>query len=590
MTERDFAPRPHAAGWHLFVPKLVTVLREGYRLPTLRADLVAGITVAIVALPLAMALAIASGTTPDRGLITVIVAGFLISALGGSRVQIGGPTGAFVVVVFNVIQAHGYDGLILATAMAGLMLVLAGLLRLGTWIKYIPDPVVIGFTAGIAIIIATSQIKDFLGLALDTVPADMADRLAALWSVRDTLSPATLAVAGGTLAAILILRRWRPLWPAFLIAVAAASVAVALFGLEVDTIGSRFGGLPQTLPLPALPEVSLDRLGALLPSAFTIAFLAGVESLLSAVVADGMTGRRHRSNCELVAQGVANMGSALFGGLPATGAIARTATNVRAGGRTPVAGMVHALLVLAFVLLLAPVADYIPLGSLAAVLLVVAWNMSEIDRIRWLLKAPVGECLVLAVTFGLTVFVDLTVAIEVGVVMAAILFMHRMAGVVQVEQGTRLFAEDRDEFADPRATGIDQLAALPPGVEVFELRGPLFFGAAAQLIEAHDRAVPPPRVFIVRMREVPLIDATGAGVFETFLRRCQARGTAVLVTGIAAQPGRILRRMGFGDGKQGLRFMADLGEALAEAERIVATGESPEAGSPSPPIAGKRAR
>jgi len=590
MTERVTAPRPRASGWHLFVPKLVTVLREGYRLPTLRADLVAGITVAIVALPLAMALAIASGTTPDRGLITVIVAGFLISALGGSRVQIGGPTGAFVVVVFNVIQVHGFDGLILATAMAGFMLVAAGLLRLGTWIKYIPDPVVIGFTAGIAIIIATSQIKDFLGLALDTVPADMADRLAALWASLDTVSPATLAVAGGTLVTILVLRRWRPLWPAFLIAVVAASAAVALLGLEVDTIGSRFGGIPQSLPLPALPDVSLDRLGTLLPSAFTIAFLAGIESLLSAVVADGMTGRRHRSNCELVAQGVANTASALFGGLPATGAIARTATNVRAGGRTPVAGMVHALIVLAFVLLVAPVADHIPLASLAAVLLFVAWNMSEIGRIRWLMRAPLGERLVLVVTFALTVFVDLTVAIEVGVVMAAILFMHRMAGVVQVEQGMRLFAEDRDDFADPGATGIDQLAALPPGVEVFELRGPLFFGAAAQLIEAHDRAVPPPRVFIVRMREVPLIDATGAGVLETFLRRCQARGTAVLVTGIADQPRQILQRMGFGDGQPGLRFAANLGEALTEAERIVAARGGVDSATPtaSPPVARSR--
>jgi sulfate permease, SulP family len=551
----------YSPAWHLFVPKLVTALREGYRLADFRADFLAGLTVAIVALPLAMALAIASGTTPEKGLVTVVVAGLLISALGGSRFQIGGPTGAFVVVVFNVIERHGYDGLVLATLMAGLMLIVAGVARVGTWVKYIPEPVVTGFTAGIAVIILTSQLKDIFGLSPGSNPGEVLEKVKALWAARDTVSPSAVAVSIGSLILIFGIRRLRPKWPSFLIAVIAASLSVLAFGLNVDTIGSVFGGIPRVLPTPELPTVTLERLQALLPSAFTIAFLAGVESLLSAVVADGMTGRRHRSNCEIVAQGVANTASALFGGLPATGAIARTATNIRAGARSPIAGILHAVIVLIFMLIAAPLASYVPLAALAAVLVVVALYMSEFGKIRAMMSAPVGDILVLFITFSLTVLVDLTVAIQVGVVLAAILFMHRMAEVVTVQHGASPIAGDVDDFEQANGER-DQRADLPEDVEVFQLRGPLFFGAASVLQDVLDRMGRPPRAFILRMREVPLVDASGVGALKEFVRRCRSHDTTVIVTGIQPQPRRILRQMGFTGEHEGLLFVESLDAAL----------------------------
>ncbi len=558
-----FPPPPRRPqGWHLFVPKMVTVLREGYDLGKFRADVIAGLTVAIVALPLAMALAIASGTTPDKGLVTAVVAGALISLLGGSRFQIGGPTGAFVVVVFNVIQQQGYDGLVLATLMAGAGLVLAGLLRLGTWIKYIPEPVVTGFTAGIAVIIFSSQVKDLLGLTMASVPADFLPKWEAYGAALNTVQVPTLALAGGALAIIILLRRFAPKVPGFLVAVTLGALAAWAFALPVDTIGTRFGGIPSSLPEPVLPTITWARLEELLPSAFTIWFLAGVESLLSAMVADGMTGRRHRSNCELVAQGVANIASSLVGGLPATGAIARTATNIRSGAKSPLAGVLHAIFLLAFMLLAAPLAGYFPLACLAAVLVIVAWNMSEIGKIRHLLAhAPWGDKAVLVITFALTVLVDLTVAIEVGVVLAAILFMHRMAAVVQLQQGVNLIEPDVDDFARHAPTP-DQRAALPPGVEVFQLRGPLFFGAAGQVLEVLDRIGQPPKVLILRLREVPLIDASGVGALQELLRRCRRHGTRVIVTGVQPQPREILARMGFAEDGNGLTFAADFQAAL----------------------------
>jgi SulP family sulfate permease len=556
--------------WQLFKPKIFTVLAEGYGLAQLRSDAVAGLTVAVVALPLAMALAIASGATPDKGLVTAVVAGFLISALGGSRFQIGGPTGAFVVVVFNVIAQHGYDGLLLATLMAGAMLVAAGLLRFGTWIKYIPEPVVTGFTAGIAVIIFTSQLKDLFGLAPDSLPADFLPKLQALWTARATFDAATFAVAGTALAAILLLRRFAPRFPAFLVAVVGASLAVWALGLPVETIGSRFGAIPSSLPLPQLPSFSLDQAVEVLPAAFTIAFLAGIESLLSAMVADGMTGARHRSNCELVAQGVANTASACFGGLPATGAIARTATNIRSGARSPLAGMLHAAFLLAFMLLAAPLAAYVPLASLAAVLVIVAWNMSEIDKFRHLLSAPPGDAVVLLVTFGLTVMVDLTVAIEVGVVMAAILFMHRMSQVVQVEKGVGFLQGDIDDAQLPALDYAFQ--QLPAGVEMFSLRGPLFFGAARSLRDALDAMPVPPRVFILRMRNVPMIDSSGVAALSDFIRRCRAKGVAVVVSGIRPQPKDVLARMGFDGSHDNLCLADNFAAARALAAAMIESG------------------
>ncbi|MCK9991513.1 MAG: sulfate permease, SulP family [Alphaproteobacteria bacterium] len=550
--------------WHLFVPKLYTVLREGYRAPHFRDDAIAGLTVAIVALPLAMALAIASGTTPDKGLVTAIVAGFLISALGGSRFQIGGPTGAFVVVVFNVIHAHGYDGLVLATLMAGAMLLIAGIARFGDWIKYIPDPVVTGFTSGIAVIIFSSQIGDLFGLSLASVPADFIAKWAAFWNARGSVSPWAAGVAFGALGVIIVLRRLAPKQPGFLIAVVAASLFVYLLNAPVDTIGSRFGGIPSHLPMPHWPEITVSRLQELLPSAFTIAFLAGVESLLSAMVADGMTGRRHRSNCELVAQGTANIASALFGGMPATGAIARTATNIRSGARSPIAGMLHALFVLLFILLLAPLASFIPMASLAAILVIVAWNMSELEKFRALMRAPRGDQFVLLLTFGLTVMVDLTVAIEVGVVLAAILFMHRMSQVDTHEQGAGMWEHDEDDFTRAPNGGYTQRDALPVGVEVFRLRGPLFFGNASRLGDILDALIGPwPGTFILRMRDVPMVDATGVGALREFLHRCQMHGTKVIVSGIQPQPRQVLTQMGFGTDSTALQLAEDFQAALA---------------------------
>lgn len=560
--------------WHLYVPKLYTLLRGGYRLDDFRHDLVAGLTVAVVALPLAMALAIASGTTPDKGLQTAIVAGFLISALGGSRVQIGGPTAAFIPVVFNVIEKFGYGGLLLCTLLAGLMLIAAGLLRLGTLMKYMPQPVITGFTAGIAVSIFLSQVKDFLGLRMDAVPAEFFARLGAYAQhLRDfNIAAALLALA--CVALIVGLRRWRPSWPGFLLAVSAATLAGIVAGLPVETIGSRFGSIPAHLPHFALPHIPLERTRELFPSSFTIAFLAGVESLLSAVVADGMIGGRHRSNCELVAQGTANIASALFGGLPATGALARTATNVRSGARSPVAGMLHSLFLLLFMLVLAPWMRYIPLAALAAVLLVVAWNMAELESFRHLMQGPLGDRVVLLLTFGLTVMFDLTVAIEVGLVLAAFLFMHRMSEVVAIGSDVSLLDEDVDDFG--QAQQPSQRAQLPQGVEVYQVSGPLFFAVANRLDDVLNQFPRPPRVFILRMRLVPLIDASGVAALRQLLKRCSRAGTRLILSGLREQPRSILLQMGIRpDGTQ-LQFAADFAEAVAQARATAGSGHHGE--------------
>jgi SulP family sulfate permease len=550
--------------WRLYVPKLVTVLQEGYDLARFRADVVAGLTVAIVALPLSMALAVASNTTPDRGLYTAIVAGFLISALGGCRFQIGGPTGAFVVVVFNVIATHGYDGLVIATLMAGFMLILAGFAKLGTFVKYVPTPVVTGFTSGIALIILTSQVAEVLGLQLARNPSEFVEKWIAYAAAIDTFQPATFAVAMASLAAIIGCRLWRPQWPMFLMAIGVGALAVWALALPVTTIGTRFGALPNTLPTPQLPQISLERVRELLPSAFTIAFLAGVESLLSAVVADGMTGRRHRSNSELVAQGVANIGSALFGGIPATGAIARTATNIRSGAYSPVAGMAHAFFILLFLLFLAPVASFIPLASLGAVLIVVAWNMAEVKNFRHLLKAPPADRAVLITTFVLTLIADLTTAIEVGIVLAALFFMHRMANAVKIS--AKVIDEDIDDYARER-TVYERRTDIPDDVEVFRIDGPFFFGAAARLGDVLERLRSPPRAFILRMGNVPLIDASGAAALERFIDDAARRGTRTILCNVQPEVEQVLEAMGLNH-KPSVLLAKNLQKALLAAQAI----------------------
>jgi sulfate permease, SulP family len=395
-------------------PKLLTTL-QGYSPSLLAADAVGGVTVAMVALPLSIAIAIASGAPPAVGLVTAIIGGFLISLLGGSRVQIGGPTGAFIVVVYGVIATHGYDGLVLATLMAGAIMLTAGLVRAGNLIAYVPEPVINGFTIGIAIIIAASQLKDLFGLTAEAVPADFIEKIAALWAVRPTYNPAALGIGLTAVALIVILRRLFPRLPGLIVAIAVTSGTVALLGLPVDTIASRYGELPSTLPAPALPEITLERMKELLPSALVIAFLAGIESLLSAMVADRMIGGSHRPNAEILAQGWANIGSALFGGLPATGAIARTATNVRAGGKTPVAGLIHAATIFLVMLVAAPLAGYMAMPALAGLLLITAWNMSEPHKWASYWASPLSDRVLLLVTLALTVLADLTVAIGTGV-------------------------------------------------------------------------------------------------------------------------------------------------------------------------------
>lgn len=552
-----------------FEPKLWTTLREGYTLQHLRADALAGLTVAIVALPLAMALAIASGTTPEKGLHTAIIAGFLISALGGSRVQIGGPTAAFIPVVFVVIQKFGYGGLILCTLLAGLMLIAAGLLRLGTLMKYMPQPVITGFTAGIAVSIFSSQVKDALGLQMEEVPAEFVERWGAYARHFATTQPATVAMTVLGLVVIVGLRYWKPKWPGFLVALLVCTAATTLFALPTDTIGSRFGELPTALPAFDFPRVPFERTFELLPSAFTIAFLAGVESLLSAVVADGMTGGRHRSNGELVAQGVANAASALFGGLPATGALARTATNIRAGARSPVSGMLHAGYLLLFMLLLAPLMRYVPLAALAAVLLVVAWNMSEYEHFRTTLSAPWGDRVVLLLTFLLTVFFDLTVAIEAGVVVAALVFMYRMSESVEISSGVRMTDDDLDEAA-ARARDEQQRLRLPRGVEAYQIGGPLFFGAANRLDSLLDQFFEKPKVLVLRMRLVPVIDASGVHALRKLAERCQREGIVLILSGLRDQPNRVVAQMGLDGGAGGLHLASNFDRALKLAQSLVA--------------------
>jgi SulP family sulfate permease len=536
------APEPSFR--QLFTPKLATVFREGYDLRKLQADAMAGLTVAIVALPLSMAIAIASGAPPERGLYTAIVGGFLISALGGSRFQIGGPAGAFIVLVAATIERHGYDGFLLATIIAGLALLLLGFLKLGTYIKYIPHPVIVGFTAGIAVIILASQLRDLFGLALAAKePGVFVPKLEALWAAAGTWNPAAVSIAAGSIGIILLLRRYRPTWPGFLIAVGLAALAGWAFGLPVETIGTRFGGIPNALPAPSLPPISVAKAIEVLPAGLAIALLGGIESLLSAVVADAMSGRRHRSNCELAAQGAANVGAALFGGLCATGTIARTATNVRAGAIGPVAGILHSAFLLVFVLFAAPLASYIPLAALSGILAVVAWNMAERHEFAAILRRSRGEALVLLTTSLLTVFRDLTEGILAGVVLGSFLFMHRMAELVAVEGGAPLVDDDEADAAGHRPAyqggeGADR------DVMVYRIAGPLFFGAASTIATVLERIGQFPKTVILDLSDVPLADSTAAASLKGFAERAHRHGVRVYVTGTTRPVRRVLLRQG----------------------------------------------
>ncbi len=541
-----------------FVPKLATTLR-GYTREAFRADVTAGVIVGIVALPLSIAFAIASGVTPDRGLWTAIVAGFVISALGGSRVQIGGPTGAFVVIVYGIVQRYGVDGLVVATLMAGAILVAMGLLRVGGAIKFIPHPVIIGFTSGIALIILSSQMKDFLGLSMGAVPAEFVGKWEAYLSHAGGVNPAALGVALLALAIVVAWPRVTTRVPSPFVALLATTAVVQVGGLPVETIGSRFGTISATIPHPVLPDLTWQQVTGLVGPAFTIALLGGIESLLSAVVADGMIGTRHRSDAELVGQGVANIASALVGGIPATGALARTATNIRSGGRTPVAGMMHAVTLLLITLFFGRWAALIPMATLAAILVVVAYNMSEWRTFVGEFRGPRSDVAVLVTTFLLTVLVDLTVAIGVGMVLAAFLFMRRMSEVSGVSEIRRESADEAEAEggADPRLAGLDR------DVQVYAVNGPFFFGAADRFKETLAQVGQRPKVLILRLRDVPVIDSTGLHALRDVVARCRTDGTRLLLTDVQDPVRRTIERAHVGDLLGADAITATLDEALA---------------------------
>ena len=518
----------------MLVPKIVTALKD-YDREKFIGDLTAGVIVGIVALPLAIAFAIASGVTPDRGLWTAIVAGFLISLLGGSRVQIGGPTGAFVVIVYGIVQKYGIDGLTVATLMAGVILVGMGIAKLGTMIKFIPHPVITGFTSGIALIIFSGEIKDFFGLRMGVVPADFIGKWLAYSKSVTGVTPSAIAVSSLALGIILIWPRVNRRIPGPFVALIVTTLLVKMMHLPVETIATRFGEISASVPHPQIPHLSLVEVTALVGPAFTIAFLAAIESLLSAVVADGMIGGRHRSNMELIAQGVANIVSPLFGGIPATGAIARTATNVKNGGRTPVAGIIHAVTLLLITVFAGRWAGLIPMATLAAILVVVSYHMCEWRTFLAELRSPKSDVAVLLTTFLLTVLIDLTVAISVGMVLAAFLFMKRMAEVTNVRAFKQEFEEDdADRYASDE-NGV-RLRDIPPGVEVYEINGAFFFGAAETFKDTLARIAGKPKVLIIRMRDVLLLDSSGMHALKDVVHRSRKDGTAVLLSDVHMQP------------------------------------------------------
>ncbi|MCU1340258.1 MAG: Sulfate permease [Bryobacterales bacterium] len=541
-------------------PKLLLSLR-GYKTQDFLADLIAGLTVGLVALPLAMAFAIASGVKPQAGIYTAVVAGFLISALGGSRVQIGGPTGAFVVIVAGVIAKFGISGLLIVTVMAGAILVVMGLTGLGTAVKFIPRPVTIGFTNGIAVLIASTQIKDFLGLQIGALPSELVARMRVLAQNISTVHWQTAALSTASLAVIILIPRLTRRIPGSIIALLLATACVAFFALPVATIGSAFGGIPTGLPKVSLPAFRPELIILLIPSALTVALLAAVESLLSAVVADSMTGDRHNSNVELVAQGIANLASPLFGGIPATGAIARTATNIRSGARTPVAGIIHALTLLTILLVAAPLARFVPLATLSAVLFVVAYNMGEWREIGVILRLSPADKAVWAATFFLTVFADLTIAVEVGIALAALLYISRIAQTTTVEPVTA-------EYIEEGRLHILQDKEVPPYVTILRIHGPFLFGTTDKLEEATANLKPFAPVVVLRIRNMTALDATGLYALERLADRLKKSGRTLLLCGAREQPERLLTQAEFVEHVGSENILPHVAAALERARQI----------------------
>ncbi|HEX5069006.1 MAG TPA: SulP family inorganic anion transporter [Vicinamibacterales bacterium] len=547
--------------WAQWQPKLLEIWRT-YDRRAFTGDLAAGITVGVVALPLAMAFGIASGVTPQAGIYTAIVGGFIVSLLGGSRVQIGGPTGAFVVIVAGIVSQHGLSGLLMVTMMAGVILLMLAVTGLGQAVKFIPRPVVLGFTNGIALLIASTQIKDFLGLDVST-PSEFFSRMVVLANALHTVNPAALILAGISIGLIVAVPRWLPKVPGSVVALVIGTAAVAVLPLHLETIGSRFGGIPQGWPSVHVPAFRADLILPLLPEAFTVAFLAAIESLLSAVVSDSMSGDRHNSNAELLAQGVANVVTPLVGGIPVTGAIARTATNFRAGGRTPVAGLVHAVTLLLIILVLAPLAVYVPLATLAAVLLVVAYNIGEWREIPSIWRLEWADRSVWLITFGLTVMADLTVAVEVGVALAALLYIYRVTDTTSVSTVTPEYIEDGRAH-------ILQDKVVPPYVTILRIHGPFLFGTTDKLTDATadlSRFAP---IVLLRLRNMTVIDATGLHALEALSDRLKRSGRHLVLCGAREQPARFLDQAEFIDHVGAENILPHVDAALRRAQEIQA--------------------
>jgi SulP family sulfate permease len=550
----------------MLVPKLFTTLKT-YNKNLFYSDVSSGIIVGIVALPLAIAFGIASGVTPNNGLITAVIAGFIISALGGSRVQIGGPTGAFIIIVYGIVQKYGLDGLMIATIMAGIILVLMGFMKLGTLIKFIPLPIITGFTSGIALIIFTTQIKDLLGLNITELPSEFLSKIPVYANNITSFNTDTIIVSAISLFTIIFLGKFLQKIPSTFVALILGTVVVYVFGLEVDTISTRFGQLTSSIPSIRMPEISFDIIYNLAGPAFTIAMLGAVESLLSAVVADGMIGGKHRSNMELIANGAANIVAPFFGGIPATGAIARTVTNIRNGGRTPVAGITHSVVLLLILLFFGQYAGMIPMCVLASILMVVAYNMSEWREFKAQLKMPRSDVIVLITTFLLTVIFDLTVAIEVGIVLSAMLFMRRMAEVTNIGVISREF----DEGLEGEESGANSIQGknIPKGVLIFEIDGPFFFGAASKFKDAIRFVGKTTDVLILRLRKVPAIDSTGIATLEDFYYDCKKRSTILILSGLHAQPMFACERAGLLDKIGEINIRGNIDDALNRSREIL---------------------